>query len=498
MKAIRLIFFSVFTLIFLHGNSQQLEFSTYLGSKAHDWVDDICIDDEGNIYVTGPAYSDNFPLTNGKISNRHNGGASDVFIAKFSKRGDLVFSTFLGGSGYDGNSRIALDQEGNIYVSGVTNSEDFPTTENVFDKTYNGDLDIFLTKIDPSCETILYSTYLGGNNQDHHPMMVIDKNGDVYISGPTRSSDFPTTQNAYNENYNGTKNDGYYGDIFICKFDGSDEKIIYSSFIGGKDEETIFGIDVDDKGIAYITGTTSSADFPVTNRIFSGNDSEISSKLSDAFLIALDCNSPKLKFSTLIGGDGDDSGDQVCVDKNGNVYISGNTTSQNFPTTEGVISDVFNGGTNTSDGKDIFISKLDNSGRKLLFSTFLGGREGEGRSDIFITVEGNLLIGGGTSSADFPITSNAFDKTINGGDGKFAFQDAFFCLINPSGTEILYSTFIGGTGDDNVFKLKSDKEGSVYIGGLTTSVDFPTSDNAFDKTYNGERDAFVLRFIPAK
>ena len=474
----------------------QIGFSTYLGGNMHDWIDDLCIDQNGNVYVTGSAYSTNFPVTAGNLMDDHAGGDCDIFIAKFSKNGELIFSTRLGGNNYDGNSQIALDHDGNIIIAGVTSSTDFPTTEHAFDKTYNGDLDIFISKINSDCDSIIYSTYLGGIDQDHHPMMVVDDSGHVYISGPTRSSDFPTTDNACDNSYNGTSADGYYGDIFICKLDENGEGLLYASFVGGESEETVFGIDIDEKNIVYLTGLTKSVDFPASHQIFGANNDGDPLSTENAFLMALDCQQGTLKFSTVFGGNGNEQGDEVFIDQHENIYIAGRTSSEDFPTTSNAFNEIYNGGGSEWKSGDIFVCKFDSSGKNLIYSTYIGGEGDEGWCDLTIDRHGNALVGGGTSSPDFPVTSRVIDSTSNGGDNAFVYRDVFFFMLDSSGSELLYSTFIGGTGDDNVFKLKIDEYGSVYIGGLSTSSDFPTTTQAFDRIYNGERDAFLLSLNP--
>jgi hypothetical protein len=469
-----------------------MSFSTLLGGNQHDWIGDVCVDEMGNIYTVGTTFSRQFPITEGKLTDRYAGGASDGFIAKFSPSGELLFSTLLGGNGIDQCTQITLDPSGYIYVAGVTLSRNFPTTLNAYDRTYNGDVDIFLTKINPECDTIIFSTYLGGTEQDHHPMIKIDTSGYIYISGPTRSSNFPITANAYDNSYNGTDLNGYYGDIFITKLDHDGEHILYSSFIGGERDESVFGIDVDPNGIVYLAGITQSTNFPLSHQIFRESYHGDRSSSNDAFLLAMDCIEPALKISTILGGSGDEKLDAISLDASGNIFIAGKTSSIDFPTTPGAFNEYHNG------DDDLFVLKLNKSGTELIYGTYVGGKNGEGRCDLAINACGYAFVAGGTSSDNFPVTPEVIDTTINGGDGQFAFQDVVFFILNPSGTDLLYSTFLGGTGDDNVFSFQLDKEGAACIGGLTTSSDFPTTAEAFDSTYNGQRDAFLLRLESVK
>ena len=495
LKTVKM-FLPMFLLIFIfncYGNdyNDQLGFSTYLGSNNRDWISDICLDEQGNVYVTGSTESSNFPITPGKLKDRFSGTGRDVFIAKFNKTGELLFSTLLGGNNYDTDCQIEIDRNRDIIIAGVTNSTDFPVTDNSYLNALQGGFDIFVTKINAVCDTILFSTYLGGSDEDRHPMLALDDSGNIYIAGPTLSSDFPTTENGYDREYDGMSE--YYGDIYICKLDPNGEQLLYSSFIGGEKDETVFGIDVDAGGIVYLTGYTESNEFPFTHQIFGSNYSNILPNTNDAFLLALDCRNPEILFSTIFGGNANEQGQEIYVNEHGDIFISGTTSSDNFPVTRGSFDETYNGGSNSG---DIFVSKFNNSGQELIYSTYVGGTADEGRSDLTIDAAGNVLVGGGTSSVDFPFTKNAIDSIYNGGDEAFAYRDAFFFVLNSAGNELLYSTFLGGKGDDNVFRLQVIDQGSVYVGGLTTSSDFPMTSEAYDNRHNGNWDAFLLNLNP--
>ncbi len=489
---------SLMVLISLNSYCQHIVLSSYFGGNKNDWIDDLCIDNEGDILVTGTTFSNDFPVTGSKISNIGVTGGTDVFVAKFSKTGELLFSILIGGNGYDGNSQIELDHSGNIIITGVTLSTDLPTSNNAYDSTYNGDLDVFAAKLNASGDSILFMSYLGGNGQDHHPKLDIDIHNNIYITGPTRSANFPTTKNAYDSVYNGTVAEGYYGDIFISKFDSLGERLLYSSFLGGNSEETVSGIDVNENGIAYLTGATVSSDFPVTKRIVGSDYIQSNLEVTDAFIMAIDCQYSTIRFSTIFGGNGDDAGSAVIVDKEDCATVAGNTSSVNFPTTKGCYNEIYHQGDSLSKGEDIFISKFDALGNKLVFSTYLGSKGDEGWCDLSVDKKGNMIIGGGTSATDFPIMSKAIDSTFNDGDNQFVYRDAFISKLSNTADELVYSTYFGGNGDDNVFKVETDNEGLIYVGGLTTSSDLPTTDNSYDKHYNGGRDAFLLILDPNK
>jgi hypothetical protein len=468
-----LIFIVILTSACCAESEGQLFFSTYLGSDKRDWISDMCIDENGDVYVVDSTESPNFPTTPGKIKNRFSGNGRDVFIAKFGQTGELLFSTLLGGDEYDTDCQMEIDNNGNIIITGVTNSLNLPVTDNAYMNRLQGEFDLFITKMNSECDTILFSTYLGGSNHDRHPVLALDDIGNIYVAGPTVSADFPTTENAYDREYNGMS--GYYGDIYICKLDTYGVQLLYSSYIGGSKDETVFGIYVDAEGTAYLTGYTESENFPFTRQMY-GTGYSVSSNVNDAFLVALNCQNSELTFSTLFGGNGSEQGQQVCLDQTGNIFISGTTTSDNFPVTQGSFDETFNGG---NESGDFFVSKFINSGKELIYSTYVGGIADEGRSDLIIDNAGNAFVGGGTSSTNFPVTISTYDSLYNGGDDVFSFRDALLFKLNSSGDKLLYSTFLGGTGD-------------VLIGGLTTSPDFPTTPQAYDNSYYGSWDAFLM------
>ncbi|MFC1761890.1 SBBP repeat-containing protein [Planctomycetota bacterium] len=475
---------------------QQLHYSTYMGGSQNDWISGLCTDETGNVYVTGTTSSGDFPFTSTIVSAQRLRGESDVFVAKFNRKGELLHCTLLGGCDYEGNSQIALDPTGQIVVVGVTKSGDFPTTQDAFDRTYNGDCDVFVTKLNANINTILYSTFLGGANQDHHPIVVVDDAGDIILCGPTRSSNFPTTDNAYDSSYNGTAEDGYYGDLFVAKFSAQGDRLLYSSFIGGKNEETVFGIDCDSQGIVYLTGLTQSEDFPCQHSLYGGNYQGHRTDSHDAYVLGIDCERSTLVVSTLFGGGRNEQGAEVEVCRDGSILVAGNTASSDFPTTIGAFQSSYAGGGTSWKSGDLFVSRLDPSGKHFIYSTYVGGCGDEGWCDLAVDSQGNAWVGGGTSSSNFPTTENALDTTFNNGDNNFIYRDAFLFGLDPTGSRLLYATYLGGTGDDNVFKLDTDSRGNVTLGGLTISLDFPVAFNAYSAASRGQRDAFVMTIRP--
>jgi len=238
-----------------------LIYSTYLGGSSWEEFREIAIDGSGNAYITGNTYSSDFPTTPGAYDTSYNGGSWDAFITKINSAGtDLLYSTYLGGSNDDWGGGIAVDGYGNAYITGMTDSGDFPTTPNAYDTTHNGYTDAFITKIDSTGTNLIYSTYLGGSNSNDWGFEIaIDGSGNAYITGYTYSSDFPTTPSAYDTSYNGG-----YGDAFITKINSTGTNLIYSTYLGGNDSDWGLGLAIDENGAVYVTGWAGSSDFPTT------------------------------------------------------------------------------------------------------------------------------------------------------------------------------------------------------------------------------------------
>ncbi|MCM3541322.1 HYR domain-containing protein, partial [Priestia endophytica] len=285
-----------------------------------------------------------------------------------------------------------------------TGSADFPTTPGAFDTTYNGNGDAFVTKLDPTGSMLIYSTYLGGTNVEVGNDIVVDAGGNAYVTGLTFSTNFPTTPGAFDTTYNGS------GDVFVTKLNPTGSTLIYSTYLGGgTSTEQGEGIAVDAGGNAYVTGFTHSTDFPTTPGAF---DTTLSGFV-DAFVTKLNPTGSMLIYSTYLGGTDSDRGFGIALDAGGNAYVTGFTESANFPTTPGAFDTTYNG------SGDVFVTKLNPTGSTLIYSTYLGGTNEEGGSGIAVDAGGNAYITGFTNSTDFPTTPGAFDTTLNGNSDAF-------------------------------------------------------------------------------
>jgi hypothetical protein len=396
----------------------------------------------------------------------------------------LIYSTFLGGGGDDLIRGLGVDGAGNAYVTGQTDSSNFPTTLGAFDTSINGGSDAFVTKLDASGSTLAYSTFLGGSNSNDVGFgIAVDAAGNAYVTGQTSSSAFPTTPLAFDTSYNHPN--GTFSDVFVTKLNASGSTLAYSTYLGGSNVDAGNAIAVDPAGCAYVTGNTRSANFPTTPSAF---DTSANGD-ADVFVTKLDATGAALSYSTYLGGGGiglDESGFGIAVNSLGQAYVTGYTLSATFPTTPGAYDTTFN--IVTDNFADAFVTKLDASGSALVYSTFLGGSGGDDLGEaIAIDTAGNASVTGFTDSPNFPTTVGAFDTSHNGN------PDAFVTTLDSSGSALDYSTYLGGINRDMGRGIAVDLAGNIYVTGETFSPNFPTTAGASDVLYNGHFDVFVTK-----
>ncbi len=466
-----------------------LFYSTYLGGSGSDGcVGSSClaVDSSGNAYVTGFTESINFPTMNSLQTAL--AGGRDVFVAKLNATGSsLVYSTYLGGTGGGGEVGlgIAVDAAGSAYVTGYTSSTDFPTM-NPMQATYGGgSFDAFVAKLDAAGSSLVYSTYLGGGGQDVGASITVNSSGNAYLTGFTRSSNFPTS-NPLQPSFGGGSD---FGDGFVAELNPTGTALLYSTYLGGSADDAGQGIKVDSSGNAYVSGFTDSANFPTVNPVqptFGG--------VEDGFVAKLNPTGSSLVYSTYLGGASRDRCDGIALDSAGNAYVTGFTGSSNFPTTPGAFQTTFAGGfcsfcLGGSFG-DVFVTKLNALGSGLIYSTYLGGSGFDEGSGIAVDSAGNAYIAGTTASTDFPIVS-PIQSTFGGG-----VFDAFVATLNAVGSALVFSTYLGGSDTDvgGGIALDSLPNPNIYVAGYTSSTNFPTTAGAFQTTYGGGgRDAFALK-----
>ena len=392
----------------------------------------------------------------------------------------LVWSTFLGGTGYERVNALALDAGGVATVAGETNSPTFPTTAGAFATSFGGgNYDAFVARLSPSGKTLVYATFLGGTDDEFGAALALDANGAPTIAGWTGSSDFPTTAGSFDTRYNGG---GY--DAIVVRLSPSGGGLAFGTYLGGEGLDLATAMAVDASGRTTVAGVTRSSGFPTTPGAF---DTTFNGGPFDTFVARLSPTGNSLIYSTLLGASRTDYAYALALDPSGAVFVAGTTDSRGFPTTAGALSQTHNGGY-----YDAFVTKLAPSGASVVYSTLIGGSIDDEVRAIAVDPSGAATVAGGTNSWDFPTTPGAFQTTNS------FFSDAFVARLDPSGGNLLYSTFLGGGGFDNLATAVAiDTDGTTTVVGNTTSADFPTTPGAFDTTFNSTgafySDVFVSR-----
>jgi hypothetical protein len=455
-----------------------LIYSTYIGGSDIDEGNGIAIDSSGNAYITGYTFSSNYDIIPGAFQTTF-GGVFDVFVTKLNSTGsDLIYSTYIGGNDLDQGYSIAIDSSGNAYITGISRSTNYDITTGAFQTTYGGgDLDVFVTKLNSTGSALIYSTYIGGSGKEEGRAIAIDGTGNAYITGYTFSSNYDIIPGAFQTAFGGVV------DVFVTKLNSTGSALIYSTYIGRGDADLANAIAIDGSGNAYITGFTWSSDYPITPGAF---QTTYGGGAYDVFVTKLNSAGNQLIYSTYLGGYGSDIGYAIAIEGSGDVYISGGTTSINYPTTPGAFQTAYGGG-----DTDVFISKLNSTGTALLYSTYIGGSENEDGRAIATDGSGNAYITGMTYSTDYPKTPGAFQTNFaNSGD-------IFVTKLNSMGTYLLYSTYFGGSIDEIGYSIALDNSGNAYVTGSTSSNNYPTTPGAFQTAIWGdfdfEFDVFVTK-----
>ena len=461
--------------------SGALVYSTYLGGSGTEFGWGVAVDSAGNAYVTGYTSSTDFPTASALYGS--SSGTPDAYVAKLNASGNaLIYSTYLGGSTSDTGLSIAVDRAGNAYVTGDTDSSDFPTAAALYGSYAGGSLDSFVTKLNASGSALVYSTYLGGSEHERGWGIAVDNEGNAYVAGYTVSDDFPTASALYGSRASGDR------DGFVTKLDASGSAMIYSTYLGGSRSEEAYGIAVDNAGNTYVTGDTGSDDFPTAAALYGSYAGG-----SDLFVTKLNASGSAFIYSTYLGGSGSEFRGAIAADRAGNAYVTGLTTSTNFPTAA-ALSGSLSGGT------DVFVTKLNASGSALSYSTYLGGSGLDSESGLGIAVDkaGNAYVTGETGSVDFPKVNPA-QPVFGGGE-----HDAFVTKIAATAVFPLpafgpATSFPGGDGPISVaigdFNLDGQPDlvvaningpgVSILLGTGTGTFGPPTSFDAGESTIYG-------------
>ncbi len=403
-------------------------------------------------------------FSNDKFSQKNINHLNE-FIPQYIGANVLEFSTFIGGTSESSFFNAATDSNGNVYIIGETFATDFPVL-NAFQNTSKGGYDSVIMKFN-STGSLLFSTYFGGLGTDWGRDVTVDSKDNVYITGLTSSTDFPTTSGAIQKTYGG----GAY-DAFLSKFN-STGNLLYSTYLGGNKDEESYKIVTDSQDNLYFSGTTSSLDFPTLHALQSSyNGGPIDNVLTKFN------SSGSLIFSTYLGGDGRDTSGGLAIDQNDNIVLGGSTDSTNYPILKAYQKSK-NGQT------DVVLTKFNSTG-SLLFSTYFGASTFDNGNDVAVDSKNNIYVTGSTDSLSFP-TINAYQTSYGGG-----VFDAFLSKFNSSGSP-LFSTFLGGINQDVTTGVAVDSRDNAYIIGGTYSSNFPTL-NAYNRTYGGTGDVFLSKF----
>jgi len=496
-----------------------LAYSTYLGGSGIDGANAISVAPDGTAFVAGGTSSKDFPTAHALQPN--DGGSNDfpqdAFVAKLSADGSsLIYSTYLGGSAPDVANGIAVDTFGSAYVTGGTLSPDFPVTPGSFNTLCGGDgqcgatynqtglivENSFVTKINAAGSDLVYSGFLGEYENVIGYSIAVDLNGNAYVTGQTGPNGVPTVMitppatgppNFPIVNGAQTAFGGGTTDAFLTQISATGSSVLYSTYLGGNNEDTGYGVAVNNTGFAYLAGLSYSTNFPVSASALQATNAGA----GDAFAAEINTNATgaaSLVYSSLLGGSGLDRANAVAIDALGNMYVAGASNSAAGTLGFTVPAGGFQAncdldGQGNCEG-DAFVAKIDPAGTgaaSLIYFTYIGGSLADTAAGIAIDTSGDAFITGSTVSPDFPTSTGVFQPTYGGGN-----DDAFVTELDPTGATLIYSTYLGGSNTDNGNGIAVDTTGSAYIAGQTCSVDFPLA-NPEQSNPGGDCDAFITK-----
>ncbi|MFC2084795.1 SBBP repeat-containing protein [Bacteroidota bacterium] len=460
-----------------------LLYSSYWGGSNFDLSQSIRVCPDGSAVISGYTKSIDYPNTSGfsKVSSDE-----DVFVTKIDATGSVIlFSTIFGGSGYDVSSGgMEIDSDGNIYITGGTLSSNFPTTPGAFSRIQRGWNDGFITKLSSEGQMVS-STLLGGTGGEGSADLALDENNFVYVTGGSNSRNFPVTSNAFQSTNRGWHN----GTISILDQDLS--TLIYSTYLGGNSNQGGNSIDVDSEGNFTVVGHTESSNFPLLNPLqdtFRGGVNYGNTTASDGFVTKFN-SSFEMVYSTYLGGYGREIARTLICDNDGNAYVGGLTTSQDFPT-KSAFQSTHGGGPYSNSlwykNHDGFITKISPDGSEMILSTYFGGNGQDYPITDALALDefGNLLVVGVTRSTNFPVVS-PIQENIGGS------SDAFISVFDNNCENLLFSTYLGGTNSDHARGCTIDGNNDIYVTGVTEWIDFPGT--IIGETSGGGGDIFACK-----
>jgi hypothetical protein len=472
----------------------EVAYATYLGGDRWDQAREVIPYPDGTVLIGGMTSSSNMPTTSGVVQPKYAGDdpslghggvfGGDAFLIRLSRTGrKILMATYFGGSKQErGIYGMILDSKRNIVVGSATRSPDIPTTKGSYQPRYGGgQADMYAAKLTGDMKKILWCTYFGRSNTDWpRGGLALDEQDNVYLVGGTNSKDFPTTSGAFQRELKGER------DAAVVKLSADGSRLVFSTLLGGSNWDGIMGVRIDALGNIYVAGHTRSQDFPTT----SGAPQSMLGGNSDCFLTKLSSDGSKLLYSTYLGGaDNEFAEHRPWLGFNGTLFLTGVSSSSDFPTTMGAFQRVRKG---KNDG---FVTKLSSDGKSYTFSTLLGGSGGEFFLMPTLDNKGNIFIVGHTTSSNFSVTPDALQRAYGGGKQAHE-EDGVLAVISPDGSRLVYATFLGGSGDDLIRSVALGPNGEIYLIGSTSSRDFPATPNAVQTELGGNADAFVVKLVP--
>ncbi|RLD75665.1 MAG: hypothetical protein DRJ10_14860, partial [Bacteroidetes bacterium] len=461
--------------------------STFIGGSAGDTAFAIALDTDGNVFISGTTNSSDFPVDASSYDNSHN-GKSDVFVAKFNADlSTLLSSTLLGGTDEDNATSIAIDANNNIFIAGYSSSDDFPATSGAYDESSSGGIDIILVKFSNDLGTLSAATFAGGTGNDYAKDILIGANGDIYLTGHSTSADYPATIGAYDESFNGSI------DVVVSKFNNELSTLEASTYIGGSNADYAYSIAIDANSNIFVAGENSGGTFPMAGTSYDDNhNGDV-----DVIIAKLNANLDILLASTYIGAALHEQANTIDITSEGYVVVSGETTSENFPI-EGTSYDnsINNHETEFSGASDIFVCKLNNNLELMLSSTFIGGENSDFSYALTIDSWDNIFLSGYTLSENYPVTGSAYDNSIINALGKWGYHSRhiYISKLNNNLSSLSASSFMDNSnGQDISEAITIDSQGNIFITGYTGSATLPT-EQAYDNTFNGNKEVFVCKF----
>jgi hypothetical protein len=444
-----------------------VSYSTYIGGSGYDAGYAIALDGLGGVYVTGATSSIGFPALGSGIN-----GNNEAFVMKFSESGALLYTTVLASNGDTAGQAIAVDSSGNVYITGATESSNFPVTTGAWQTFPNGVSSAFAAKLNPA-GSLVYATYIGGAGQTSGTGVAIDASGCAYISGYT-SAAFPTTSGAAQTVYGGG-----FADAFVVKLNAAGSAAVYSTLLGAAGNDEAQAIVVDGAGEACIAGYSDSTNLATYSafQISSGGE-------GDALIACLNATGSAWTMVSYLGGSNFDQAYALDIDGAGNLYVAGTTFSPDFPVTGGVFQ-CANAG-----GYDAFVAKLSPGAGSVLYATFLGGNANDTATSIAVGSGGDVWVGGYTASMNFPLSS-AWQSVLG---GSF---DGFLSHLSPTGGALVTSSYLGGAEDDRIQGIALDATGLVFATGSTLSTNFPVTAGAMQTAAPVGMNAFLASISPS-